>query len=246
MRIAALKIYWPFSTSADPSAPQSLALSDVPEPCPKVRLATLAANSVTEECPSTVSTNTVHNACPNTLSAKGVRSDTPHVASQRADGGVGKRSRRKRAKIGQLYEEDELSKAEITAGVHAACLLLDVALTRPHLVGTWITKDQLSRWYEERVARDGGKAQSWALIARALKKWTASDRRTRRAKKRTYYKIPTITPELKKYAEISHSLPPAEAEDCHRAPRRNDVLPNVKISDDAAAASEFAAASRIR
>lgn len=216
MKISALKTYWIFSTRADveerlPSAPQSGATIDVSGSCAEERPGTASVQTVLEirpqPHPSTLSTNHVREPWPEEPSTKRV----PR-ASQRANVDVGKRPRRNRGKIGQLYEEDEASKAEITAGVHAACLLLDVALTRPHLVGTWVAKDQLCRWYEERVARDGGKAQSWVLIGRALKKWTASDRRTRKAKKRTYYKIPTITSELKKYAAISHLLPKPAAE----------------------------------
>lgn len=217
MKISALKDLLPrFSTrpSVDaevcvPSAPQSVAPSYVSLPCPEVRLVTPPAKSVLQErrqqCPSILSTNRVQEHRPDALSATPAPLGSSR-ASQRADAGIRKCGRRKRGKMGQLYSDYD------TAEVHAACLLLDVALSHPQLVGTWVAKDQLCRWYEERTARDGGKAQSWILIGKELKKWTVSERRTHRAKKRTCYRIPPITHALKKRAAIADSWPKPSAE----------------------------------
>lgn len=213
MNLSVLKAYWPFSTRADvdvserlPSAPQSVASSDVSESCPETRPETTSVHTALEACPKPCPSTAVanhqleqrSNASTSTLS-----SNDAGVSSQRAK--TGKGPRRKRYKLSRIYGVEKPTTAEI----HAARLLLDIADECPHFIGTWITKDELHRWYAELALREGWEVQGWIPIARALKTWTSCER----PKKRTSYLIPRPTVALRRRAALagSHSQQSAEA-----------------------------------
>lgn len=204
MKISALKIYWPFSARAGVDAdaeerraslPDSVASNGVSKPCPEERPETTPVHAVLEAhpkpCPSTGGANHGREPCSNACISTPVSNDV-RTSSQRAK--IGKGPRRKKYKVERLYGVEKPTAAE----VHAARLLLDIADGCPNFVGTWITKDELSRWYAELAVREGWDVQGWIPVAIALKTWTACAR----PKKRTSYLIPRPSPALRRRAAL--------------------------------------------
>lgn len=200
MKIAALKTYWPFSARADvdvderhPAAPKSMASSDVLRPCPEERPETTSVYTVIESrlksCPSTMAANHGREPCSNACTSTPAPNDV-RTSSQRPK--TNKAPRRKLYKVERIYGVQKHTTAEI----HAASLLLDLADGCPHLIGSWVTKDELSRWYAELAVREGWDVQGWIPVAKALKAWTACER----PKKRTSYLIPRPTAALRRRA----------------------------------------------
>lgn len=212
MNLSVLKAYWPFSTRADvdvserlPSAPQSMASTDLSESCPETRPETTSVHTVLEACPKPCPSTAVpnhqldprSNASSSTLSPNDACASPERVKTDKG-------SRRKRYKLGRLYGVEKPTTAEI----HAARLLLDIADGCPHFIGTWITKDELSRWYAELALREGWEVQGWIPIARALKTWTSCER----PKKRTSYLISRPTVALRRRAALAGSRSQQSAE----------------------------------
>ncbi len=189
-----------------PSAPQSIASSDVSESCPERRPETTSVHTVLEACPKPCPSTAIanHQLDPRSNASSSTLSPNDACASPQCVK-TDKGPRRKRYKLGRLYGVEKPTTAEI----HAARLLLDIADGCPHFIGTWITKDELSRWYAELALREGWDVQSWIPVAIALKTWTACAR----PKKRTSYLIPRPSAALRRRAALasSQSVQGAEA-----------------------------------
>lgn len=188
MKFSALRHCWPFSTQADvgvdaadhhPSAPQSRALSDVSESCPELRLVTASGNTV---------------AAPWRQPLDDTTSSNPVLPTRQAK----PRRPRKTYKVGSLENRETLT----TAQLQAAVLLCEIVDAQPQRVGEWIRHEEIQARYTRLANSNNWVELSWIPIAIALKEWTTSERITRHGDKRMRYRIPRITPKLRRRANL--------------------------------------------
>jgi hypothetical protein len=108
------------------------------------------------------------------------------------------RRARKAYKVGSLENRETLT----TAKLQAALLLCEIADKQPQRVGEWVPHEEIEARYTELANRNNWTILGWIPISIAIKEWTQSERITRNRKKRTRYRIPRITPNLRRRADL--------------------------------------------